>query len=136
MALFHFQTHHMIKQLQLLIMIKWASTQENLSSEVCKTQRRSLISAFVIYLLGSIISRLTTSEISTFKLVSVAEQAGLNLTLSDTLKTGLVVTRPKYHLLYHLLVHVTLLADTAKQYGLRLIHLEFYTVCLHAKISH
>ena len=40
--------------------------------------RSSLISAFVISLLESIISRLATSEIS--KLVPVPEQAGLNTT--------------------------------------------------------
>ena len=48
----------------------------------------SLVSAFVIRLLESIISRLATSEISIFYLVSVAEQAGLNLSLSETPKTG------------------------------------------------
>ena len=57
----------------------------------------SLISAFVIRLLESIISRLTTSEKSIFKLVFVAEQTGLNLTtLSETQKTGFVTTRPKW----------------------------------------
>ena len=39
---------------------------------------RSLVSVFVIRLLESIISRLATSEISIFYLVSIAEQAGLN----------------------------------------------------------
>ena len=53
-----------------------------------------LISAFVIHYLESIISRRATSEISIFELVSVAEQAGLNLTLSDTPKTGFVAARP------------------------------------------
>ena len=43
---------------------------------------RSLISAFGILFLESIISRLATSEISIFLLV--AEQVGLNLTLSET----------------------------------------------------
>ena len=57
---------------------------------------RSLISAFVIHFLESIISRLDTSEISIFWLVSVAEQAGLNLTLSVTPKTGFLTARPKY----------------------------------------
>ena len=38
-----------------------------------------LICAFAIRFLLSIISRLATSEISTFYLVSVAEQIGLNL---------------------------------------------------------
>ena len=47
---------------------------------------RSLISALVIPLSESIISRLAMCKISIsiFKLVSVAEQAGLNLTLSET----------------------------------------------------
>ena len=53
-----------------------------------------LISAFVIRLLEIIISKLDTSEISIFLLVSVAEQAGLNLTLSETPKTGFVALRP------------------------------------------
>ena len=44
----------------------------------------SLMSGFVIRLLESIISRLVTNEISSFYVVSVAEQAGLNLTLSET----------------------------------------------------
>ena len=44
---------------------------------------RSLISAFVIRLLISIISRLATSEISLFYLVSVAEETGLSLALSE-----------------------------------------------------
>ena len=52
---------------------------------------RSLISAFVIPFLESIISRLALSEISIFY---VAEHAGLNLTLSETPKTGFVTTRP------------------------------------------
>ena len=55
---------------------------------------RSLISAFVIHLLESIISRLARSEISIFQLVSVTEQAGLKLTVSETPKTGFVAVRP------------------------------------------
>ena len=45
---------------------------------------RSLISAFVFRFLESIISRLATGKILILKLVSVAEQAGLNLTLWET----------------------------------------------------
>ena len=56
---------------------------------------RSLISAFVFRLLESIMSRLATSEISCFFLVSVSEQIGLNLTFSETPKTGFVATRSK-----------------------------------------
>ena len=55
---------------------------------------RSLISAFVFLFLKSITSKLVTSEISTFQLVSVAEQAGLNLTLLETPKTGFLASRP------------------------------------------
>ena len=54
----------------------------------------SLISAFVILLLESIISKLATSEISLFWQVSVAEQAGLKLVLSETQKTGFLATWP------------------------------------------
>ena len=43
---------------------------------------RSLISAFVIPLLESIISKLATREISIFLLVSVAKETGLRLVLS------------------------------------------------------
>ena len=49
---------------------------------------RSLISAFVIRLLESIISRLATSGISISWLVTVAEEIGLKHTLWDTPKTG------------------------------------------------
>ena len=56
--------------------------------------QRSLISAFVIRVLESIIGIFATSEISIFYLVSVAVQAGLNLTLSIALKTGFLASRP------------------------------------------
>ena len=55
---------------------------------------RNLISTFVIRLLESIISRLAMSEISLFYIVSVAEQAGFNLFLSETLKTGFLESWP------------------------------------------
>ena len=55
---------------------------------------RSLISAFVILLLESIISRLATSEILSFYVVSVAEQAGFNLTSSETPNTGFLRAKP------------------------------------------
>ena len=68
---------------------------------VCEQQRRrqpvhprSLISAYVIRLLVSFISRLAMSGI--FDLVSVAEETGLSLALSVTRKTGFVATRPIY----------------------------------------
>ena len=55
---------------------------------------RSLIMAFAIRLLGNIISRLATSKVSIFKPVSVAEQADLNLNLSETPKTGFQASIP------------------------------------------
>ena len=55
---------------------------------------RRLVSAFVIRLLESIISKLDTGEISIFYLVSVVEETGLNLTLTETRKTGFLATRP------------------------------------------
>ena len=55
---------------------------------------RRLISAFVISLSRSIISRLAMSEISIFKLVSVAEETGLILAVSETSKTDFLGMRP------------------------------------------
>ena len=49
---------------------------------------RRLIIVFVIRVLESTISRLATSEISIFWLVSVAEETGLSLAFSETPKTG------------------------------------------------
>ena len=56
---------------------------------------RSLISAFVIRFLERIICKLTTGEISMFWLVSIAEENGLSLALSETPKTGFVASMPK-----------------------------------------
>ena len=55
----------------------------------------SLISALVIRCLETIISKLATSEIAIFKLVSEADESGLSLALSETPKTGFLATRPK-----------------------------------------
>ena len=73
---------------------------------------RSLINAFVIPSLGNIISILAWSEISNFLLVSVAEQAGLNLSLSGTSKTGFVTTRLLYE---HLINHARFVISNQKQ---------------------
>ena len=53
----------------------------------------SLISTFVVRCLDSIIPLLSISEISSFYLASLAVQAGLYLTFSQTPKTGFLVTR-------------------------------------------
>ena len=54
---------------------------------------RSLINAFVIHCLDSIISLVSIFEIPSLYLASVAAQAGLCLTWSQTPKTGFVVMR-------------------------------------------
>ena len=46
-----------------------------------------LMSTFVFHFLQSLQSRLASYKISLFKLVSITEQTGLNLTQSETLKT-------------------------------------------------
>ena len=57
---------------------------------------RSLISAFVIRVLGIITCRLATGELSIFymELVSVAEETGLKIALPETLKTGFLTMGP------------------------------------------
>ena len=64
---------------------------------------RSLISAFVIRFLESIISKLATSEISIFYLVSVGEETGLNLAKSETQKTGFLAVRPNLYTLLEII---------------------------------
>ena len=54
---------------------------------------RSLISTFVVRYLDSTAPILAKSKISRRLLVSVAEQAGLNLPWSETPKTGFLMTR-------------------------------------------
>ena len=48
--------------------------------------RRSLISAFVVRCLDSVMSLVSETKISSLMLASVAEQAGLSLTWSETPK--------------------------------------------------
>ena len=50
----------------IITIISWCSTRENLSAGVCEQHRRSLISAFVIRVLESTISKLATSEFHFF----------------------------------------------------------------------
>ena len=57
---------------------------------------RSLISTFVVRCLDSITSLVSISEISSLQLVSIAEQAGLSFTWSETLNTGFLMTRLYY----------------------------------------
>ena len=71
------------------------------SSGVCEQQRRRPACAsaqssqrLCFRLLENIISKLATSGFSIFYIVSVVEQAGLSLALSETLKTGFDASRP------------------------------------------
>ena len=54
----------------------------------------SLISTFVFSLIEKYHIKTCYELFSSFWLVSVAEQAGLNLTLSETPKTGFLTSRP------------------------------------------
>ena len=58
----------------------------------CVLHQLSLNSAFITHLLESIIPKLSTSKHSVFWLVSVAEQAGLNIALSETPKADFVAS--------------------------------------------
>ena len=57
---------------------------------------RSLISAFVVCCLDSIIPLLAIVKISSLYLVSVAKQADLSLTWSETPKSGFLMVWPLY----------------------------------------
>ena len=60
---------------------------------------RSLISAFVIRILDSIISKLATGEISIFYLVCVARETGLSLAFSETRRQ--VLSRRCPYIVFH-----------------------------------
>ena len=76
---------------------------------------RSLISAFAIHLLNSIILKLAPIETSLFYRVSVAEKAGFGMILSETLKTGIVASMRNY-------IHVN--ADPVHKHGSCDVHIE------------
>ena len=63
----------------------------------CEQQRHSLISPFVVHCLDGILPLVSISEISSLYLASVAAQAGLCLTWSQTPKAGFLVTRLNYY---------------------------------------
>ena len=67
---------------------------------------RSLISAFVVRCLDSIIPLLAIAEVSRLWLVSVAEQAALSLTREETPKTGFLVTGLKLCQKVHVRIRV------------------------------
>ena len=61
----------------------------------------SLIIAFVVHCLDSIIPHVSISDISCLFLASVAEQVGLSVTWSQTLKTDFLVMRLIFMRLIH-----------------------------------
>ena len=74
------------------MLVIWASTRENLSSEAsAQTDQRFCF-------LESIISKLPWAKFSNLKIVSVAEESGFSLALSETPKTGFLASQPIYHL--------------------------------------
>ena len=84
------------------IEIPWTSTRENLSSGVCEQQRRISACASAqhdqrLCYLGIGKYHIWTCYERNFNLIaiSVVGQSGLNLTLSETRKTGLVASGPK-----------------------------------------
>ena len=58
---------------------------------------RSRIRAFIIRLMERMTSNLAKSKFSSFSLVCVAEQTGMNIALSETPKKGFVAPRPMYY---------------------------------------
>ena len=97
--------------LGLVIISRWAPSWENLFLPYVNKKGadqhmhlHSLISAFVVRCLDSIISLVSTFAISWLRLASVAEQDGLSLTGPQTLKTGFLVTRLMKNSTY-LLIH-------------------------------
>ena len=91
---------YQIWQLGTLI---WATPWENLFMTYANDKGadqpahlRSLISAFLIHCLDSILPLVSKSKISSLYRASVAVQAGLCLTWSQTRKTGFLVTRLIY----------------------------------------
>ena len=82
----------------------WAPSWENLFMQYANNKGadqpahpRSLISAFVVSCLDSIIPLVSIAEISSLYLASVAAQAGLSLPWSQTWKTGFLVTRLNWY---------------------------------------
>ena len=99
--LFHYSVYYFRAARRVLHHIYLALTQENLSLVFGNNKGAdqtvhlgSLISAFVIRLLESILSKLATSQFSILLLVFVVEEMGLSLVLSETPKTGFVASRP------------------------------------------
>ena len=64
------------------VLCQMRTTKAQISLRICD----SLISAFVVRCLDSVMSLVSVTKISNLRLASVAEQAGLSLTWSETPK--------------------------------------------------
>ena len=89
----------------------WSLHSRNLSSGVCEQPRcrpacASAQSNQCICQSLLIISNLVREKFQSFKLISVAKRGGLNLTLSETLKTGLRRSKPNYYVFTYLCFNV------------------------------
>ena len=96
---------------------------------------RSLISAFVIRLLESIICKLATGEISILKLVSVAEETGFKLTLSETPKKGFLATRPIFKLIILPNIKALILDTLNHIYAMKALRICNYVFLLHVLLK-
>ena len=69
-----------------------ATCKQQRCRTACASAQSDTCSTFVVRYLDSIIPLISISEISRLYLVSIFEQAGLSLTWSKNLKTGVLVT--------------------------------------------
>ena len=83
----------------------WASMQENLSSGSAQTDQ-----LLCFLLLKSIISRFAMGKTSIFYIETVPEQAGLNLTLSET-QRQVFFRRGTYEPVYEISVSIALVSS-------------------------
>ena len=93
---------------------------------ICKQQKHrsacasSLISAFVVHCLDSIIPLVSISEISSLYLVSLVAQAGLNLPCSKTPKTDFLVMRLNKTILFFSFPSIKTYRGDTKKYPQRM----------------
>ena len=92
--MFLFVSVLVLRKTELVAYFKWASTRENLSSGVTEQQRRRSACAFRQSDQRIYYSRIGKYHVYTCSVSVADEQAGVNLTLWETPKTGFVALRP------------------------------------------
>ena len=122
----------------------WATPWENLIMPYANNKGadqpahpRSLISAFIVHCLDSIILLVSISEISSLYLVSVTAQTGLSLPWSETLKTGFLATRLIFQ--YCSVLWLMLIRVCFKRLRWAIVQLSIFhvcTACSHFNMSH